>query len=140
MKSLTELLEPIRARMEAATPGPWINKSSLPHSSKIHVSAGDYYICRTSERCADYGKQAEANAELIANAPTDIARLIEVVVTIDAALTFYVSEDSWSKSRDGVCPAITIQNWAGNTNLFVDGKIADAARTKAAQILNQEKS
>lgn len=65
----------IRARLAAATPGPWAawqNKDAEPEVSQ----QGSYYmglVATPSHQPADYGR---ANADLIANAPADLAWLL----------------------------------------------------------------
>lgn len=77
-------IEPIKARLAAATPGPWSPRHA-GHGS--HVTTGRYDVawCGTTfgvDRNGTYGREGAgcvADAELIANAPTDLAALIAEV-------------------------------------------------------------
>jgi hypothetical protein len=77
MKALDE----IRARLAAATPGPW----KANDDGTIDGSEYAEVICRGQVDCMAYcaggtsvieGDNLKADADLIANAPTDIARLL----------------------------------------------------------------
>jgi hypothetical protein len=79
-------LAEIRARLEKATPGPW-----LAHGDLVWSAEGKATICAVSEpRGSDvvryvrleFGKgykEAFANADLIAHAPADIAYLLDAL-------------------------------------------------------------
>jgi len=75
----TNFLAPIKERLKKATPGPWVHTRHsnsligiLPHTV---VGKDDLaQVCQPSGR-----EEQKANADLIAHAPTDLSRLIEVV-------------------------------------------------------------
>lgn len=62
-------IDAIKARLEAATPGPWEMAGGNEWVSPIGIEVGP---------CADEGVRQQ-DAEFIANAPSDIAALIEEV-------------------------------------------------------------
>ena len=77
-------LEPIKARLEAATPGPW-DFYVLPQSvgittATIHSEHGPRETCWTVDLPPEIGGMGtEKDAEFIANAPEDIAALVAEV-------------------------------------------------------------
>ena len=85
-------IESTRKRLEAATPGPWaagpFSKRSVrrvnwpPKTSEFIVLSGHDYLFDI-----DTGCQEEADAELIAHAPTDLALLLEVAEAAQALIT-----------------------------------------------------
>lgn len=69
----------IRARLRAATPGPWVDYGLSPQ----HPNVSDVSSCSTGNSVAFvYG----ASAALVAHAPTDLAALCDVVESQDVAL------------------------------------------------------
>ena len=90
---MTDRLDEIQARLEAATPGPWgVMKlpSTHPDAGKPYVyTRNDVYpeghvqdvfggvVCIFSNGDPDWPHQV--NAELVANAPTDIAWLLDEI-------------------------------------------------------------
>ncbi len=69
----------IRARLAAATPGPW-RVHDYDHSS---VQAGDTIV---AEATCGMGRAWEEDAALIANAPSDLAELLEVAEAAERLL------------------------------------------------------
>lgn len=65
---ITQWLAEVRARLEAATPGPWLST-----------------LCLFEGAAIDRNKARE-NAELIAHAPTDLARALAVIEVLREAL------------------------------------------------------
>jgi len=117
-KSITELLAPIRERLERATPGPWVwgdwtirdkdrkaQKRQEPYwtlvePGNMNLSRGpigrkDIDITNIASGCG-YDESdiniKPADADFIANAPTDIAKLIAAVECLGEALAD-ISED-----------------------------------------------
>lgn len=89
MTPLTELLAPIKERLEKATPGPWWkdNKGSLPYESRVcDLMSNNIH----AEVKVDF-ETDKANVELIANAPTDLAKLIRAVERLSEALNNYAA-------------------------------------------------
>jgi hypothetical protein len=76
----------IRARMEAATPGPWKWEGpvDLVDGSQARCLAGDGLVLRHE---ALTWKMHEPDAALIANAPADIAYLLDRVEALEGAAT-----------------------------------------------------
>lgn len=71
-------LDPIRARLAAATPGPWANYGNLGHevyAVNAHEDDEPGYVAEAIPRKSD--------AEFIAHAPTDMARLLAVVEAVE---------------------------------------------------------
>lgn len=84
---MSDRLAEIRARLDAATPGPWFATPEMLAAGGSHiagrspwVSVPTHVIARCSRLASDRkrgpDKAAEANAELIAHAPEDIAYLL----------------------------------------------------------------
>ena len=71
-------LDPIRERLNAATPGPWEIYWYGNVQSKVNYK----------NVCVAFGKEGEPNpnAEFIANAPTDIRKLLDEIEKRDKAL------------------------------------------------------
>ena len=82
---LQPYLEEIKTRLESATPGPW-------KKTDYNLVTGPYSLKITTNSVKWYG---ETNPELIANAPTDLKILVEMV----ELLTTGISEIEASKHR-----------------------------------------
>lgn len=81
-------LDEIVARLQAATPGPWVVDRVSGFNSLIRVAEGrpnEYEIIVGSQGMAGYGHDVH-NAALIAHAPADLAYLLEHARQADAAL------------------------------------------------------
>lgn len=76
-------LEPIKARIARATPGPWRVKETDPrsiHRGTVQVEEHGRVIETVAEcYCGGYEGHGLRNAELVANAPTDLDALIAEV-------------------------------------------------------------
>ncbi len=86
MTQLQSLLSEIKSRLEAATPGPW---------KAGEVSWGDYYgpgkfgVNTTKEQISvgiTGDEQIKSTSNLIASAPTDLAKLCKIVEVLSEAL------------------------------------------------------
>lgn len=88
--------EHIRARLAAATPGPWFQG----REGARYEDTRDVYTEReASTTSRDLGRIDEpADAEFIANAPTDIAKLLGVLDAVEALhdLAFH---DKWARTH-----------------------------------------
>lgn len=89
-------LEEIRARLNAATPGPWRTSWRGIDPDVVSIEGG---ICH-AEDCDCDGPDlvlAEADAAFIAHAPEDIAFLLARVAALKAALAPLAAQDceSW---------------------------------------------
>jgi hypothetical protein len=62
----------IRARLSAVTEGPW-----LRHGSDVYAPGDQMLLVRGRDGSAVVRAQADADAEFIAHAPSDIAALID---------------------------------------------------------------
>lgn len=82
----------IRARLEAATPGPWVWERQFDSPGEHWIAADNHQCVRvtarhdgvssSSTRCV----RADANAALIASAPTDLAYLLGEVERLRAGI------------------------------------------------------
>ena len=93
-----EQLAAIRARLDAATPGPWKISGELPdyeHYTRICVESWifdaidiDVPVCPDgfTKGEIDERDNPQADAALIAHAPTDIAALLDAIAARDAEI------------------------------------------------------
>lgn len=77
-------LKEIRARLDAATPGPWIKAQNENYYDGMWLTARGWETPFISDKYNAHkddaiGMQVDINMELIANAPTDIAYLLTVI-------------------------------------------------------------
>ena len=90
-------LDPIKARLAAATPGPWTSDSDgwveSDHSGQYVVSA-DAAADRESD--PDLVTMPDADRALIENAPTDLAKLVAAleaaIAVVDEVIEVYAEE------------------------------------------------
>ena len=97
--TVQSFLAEIESRLNAATPGQWLaherNESSVFREFEIRVHAGTLF------RSTSYGRMAE-DAQLIAHAPTDLARLLAIVREYEAALKKAAGNVTWvAPAADG---------------------------------------
>ncbi len=102
--TLTELLAPIKSRLEKATPGPWSIEPEIGHdvfADKTRVASSDPRWNFSPGKTSCY-----SNLNLIANAPTDIKKLIEALECADSHLRWvasdsrkYAGSDVWSSAQ-----------------------------------------
>lgn len=103
MTELQSFLDTVRARLDAATSGPWAQYQQGVYSQVIgFVDGGVQYhgiqVCETdryddtnlSEHAAE---QSLKDIELIANAPTDLARALKIIDILREALEACVGGD-----------------------------------------------
>jgi hypothetical protein len=69
----TERIEEIKARLQAATPGPWEYQERSDAYTHIVRTPPSRFLCQLSQ---DTSGVTEANARLIASAPSDISWLL----------------------------------------------------------------
>ncbi len=100
--NLKTYLQNVQARLEKATPGPWrhgnIGNSSVNH---VFVNEPEY----NNEICTFYispdGK--EGNKELIANCPTDLSTLLQIVkIQNDALSRFEYIDEVWALEKKDI--------------------------------------
>ncbi len=98
--TLQELLQPIRERLDKATPGKWsfheTDKGSIFIGFEIRVHQGTLF------RSTSYNRMAE-DAELIANAPTDLKRLILALECAEKSILEKCSAEWCYGKIDGDC-------------------------------------
>ncbi|MCP1414386.1 hypothetical protein [Paenarthrobacter sp. A20] len=84
MTDLRALLAPIRARLAAATPGPWHMRECSPYTERgrLEVNIWDETRNIMITNWCDDDEIHRPNAALIANAPTDIARLLTAIEAV----------------------------------------------------------
>jgi hypothetical protein len=84
-------LEPIKARIARATPGPWRVKEADPrsiHRGTVQVEENGRVIETVAEcYCGGYEGHGLHNAELVANAPTDLDALVAEVERLRAEVS-----------------------------------------------------
>ncbi len=105
-----EQLAEIEARLNAATPGPWIDTDSKPTAEgMLIVLAGSDPISTTAREVCVFCDMEECegedlrDAKFIANAPADIATLIAEVRRLQADLASTENLATfWSKQYDRV--------------------------------------
>ena len=73
-----ERIAQIRARVEAATPGPWVTWPDGTEESVEAVAVGRF-VCHLNSNM----RQFREDAALIANAPADLAYLLERVAALE---------------------------------------------------------
>lgn len=78
---LDETLAPIRERLAAATPGPWAAHDGVEYSEEGPYQASPPYVSASGENVVE-GCWSDADAALIAHAPTDLATLLALVDTL----------------------------------------------------------
>lgn len=99
-------LEPIKARIARATPGPWRVKEADPrriHRGTVQVEEHGRVIETVAEcYCGGYEGHGLHNAELVANAPTDLDALVAEVERLRAqrALDNAALARAWDEGRD----------------------------------------
>lgn len=83
-----ERIVAIKARLAKATPGPWRIPDEV--GTPWSIDAGDEPIALTSQLVGDFVVERQpkrrANADLIANAPADLAWLLKRVERLETAL------------------------------------------------------
>lgn len=86
-------LKDIRERWEKATPGPWtIVRDENDHWGKLEVKGATLRILgftQATDVSMEQGFQKEEDAKAIANAPTDIAYLLDLVERAKAFMLDY---------------------------------------------------
>lgn len=92
----TDRLAEIEARLSAATPGPWIAEYSGEQGNCVIPS--DAQSTREAV-CVTRLYHQQADAELIAHAPADLAALVAVVREVEALHRPDESRGTW----DGYC-------------------------------------
>lgn len=98
-------LEAIKARLAAATPGPWHQsdhcfRANAP-GSDIGASNGANIALVHHEPIDRDARETVANAALIANAPADLATLVAEVESLQLANEQYVVQrDFWTQESD----------------------------------------
>lgn len=90
MTDLRALLAPIRERLEAATPGPWFREygdviTNDPDPRDVEEGYDDprnLRVVRAAPHLAKKEPQGIRNADFIANAPTDLTRLLAAIEAV----------------------------------------------------------
>ncbi len=85
----TQRIEAIRARLAAATPGPWVVEHDRNDQPNIYPADDhDRWIALLPHQCVTaIERMANADAAFIANSPTDIADLLAEVERLRSALS-----------------------------------------------------
>jgi hypothetical protein len=99
-------LSAIRERVDAATAGPW-SLAYWYHTKSAHGLGR--YVQRPE--FAGYESFTDADEALIADAPTDLAALLDEVERLHTALAFYADEANWKTRVIYEAPAPGAQMW-----------------------------
>lgn len=97
-------LQPIKARLAAATPGPW-EPAELQGQSRRNSFFSVAVVGRREVRAGIpcQAQPDERDADLIANAPTDLAALVAEVERLRGAIKAH--QEGWGKSWNSDCEA-----------------------------------
>jgi hypothetical protein len=130
-KPIPESLAEMKKRLSEATPGPW----DVAISGKHVLAAGEIpiviqRICEANSLDSHYPGETTcwANINLIANAPTDLAKLIEVVEVLSAEVL------RWEKFAEAEFHRTVCEQSMGCHCQSIDND----ALTQAAQILEKK--
>jgi len=88
--TITSLLQPLKDRLAAATPGPWYAEKMRAHSDDVLAESEDGPIV--------IAEHAGCDAEFIAAAPTDQAKLIAAVEAAEALAAAWLARGESLKS------------------------------------------
>ena len=93
-------LDAIRARCDAATPGPWKTESEQGHGRGVRAIASVAWCpvaCAVGKESQSIGQRdASRNARFIAHARTDIPALLAYVEELERRVTYTVGETEWA--------------------------------------------
>lgn len=94
--SITDLLQPIKDRLEAATPGPWFAHQEyidmgVPDAQHTITDSPNRYDGKFIAAVGLHSDVKHANSDLIRYAPTDQARLIAAVEAVEALAEYWES-------------------------------------------------
>ena len=114
MTDLRALLAPIRARLAAATPGPWEGLLAGPRGEREWiVDSTSTFICSTQID----NQRGHSDGTLIANAPTDLARLLAAIEAVgvlhEPGPGYYASDVTCQACSNSIgyvrypCPTVT---------------------------------
>lgn len=106
-----ETLQAIRARCEAATPGPWIASEVEPRGLSSVTAVGDNWgvFTKIGERKPRQYATPEADAAFIAHARTDIPALLDEVARLRAALECILQRSGLDElPYDAISPGMLI--------------------------------
>lgn len=107
---LEQALGAIEARLAKATPGPWMQ--GYPNAGEVIEVPGDIYSAEKDLICT---AEFQRDEELIANAPTDLARLVKALRLIDDELE--------KASREG--NSLPVRLWADAQRSAIAKELAD---------------
>lgn len=141
-------IEAIRARLEAATPGPWTKtKSNNPETRVCQVHSAQGAVCAPFWGPTRSLDEANRNAAFIAHAPEDIRALLDCVEGMSKALEFYADcgHFDYGGSPDFAPETVSDEpsNWKsggdmGSEFTLEDGQVARTALSDARKILGSE--
>jgi hypothetical protein len=145
----TDRVDAIRSRLSAATPGPWeLDSFDDPRESRTFTAVDDEpLVCSTTRYDADYERfedfdderflaQREADGQLVANAPADLAWLLEENARLTAEL------DKETQKREALQSACATMAQVGSgerdtlrTALAVEAREVDRLTTQVTELL-----
>lgn len=93
-------LDAIRARCDAATPGPWRPDSEQGHGRGVRAIASVAWCpvaCAVGKESQSIGRRdASRNAQFISHARTDIPALLAYIEKLESRTTYTVGETEWA--------------------------------------------
>jgi hypothetical protein len=108
-------LDPIRARLATATPGPWEEYwQGHIHAPANYPQAAAVSICQTFGR----EDRVHPNAALIAHAPTDLAKLVSAVEAVEKVAA-ELDQDSAGRGLDLIEDDDFDRGWHGASRAAV---------------------
>lgn len=109
MSTITDLLQPIKGRLNAATPGPYLINDEEQTVRVEHPQhgmwCGEIIYDRSGEHSSEWFGTYRRDAELIANIPTDQAKLIAALEAVVGEVEFWRQQFTTSNSQDVVMRA-----------------------------------
>jgi hypothetical protein len=136
MKTIAELIAPIRERLAAATPGPWFLASENKIRAKIPGWDAYSDVCKvdstdTAIGIATKSLPDESNRELIIHSPTDLSRLCAAIEILEAELKIITT----AHERDDEHPTAIQSNFS---RLRASRLGAETALSAAAKAMGAE--
>lgn len=91
MSELDKYLKEVRARVEAATPGPW--------DIKYHRGGQNVFRLDNQMTAREFVESCDHNLALIASAPTDLTKLVRICEVLREGLSWYAGHDPEKESE-----------------------------------------
>lgn len=134
--SISSFKAEVRARLSAATPGPWSVNQYLGFDVWDFAQRTRVAKCDPREDYLPGKTSCWANSDLIANAPTDLARLLAMVEVYEAALEYYAKDTNWIHGCTPKTAMKALASADNNLSKFAE----DLRRERDELLLNIEQS